>query len=242
MNKNIKELLKHIAVKFFEQIKKYNNFILFLFIISFGLALFFFLECFPTPQIKWKLIAFLFFVPFLFIFLTTRSKFQKGFPFFACLYVIAAICLQFIASFVLAIVIALSDTVYKEDKPQYYEEVLSTITPRGVTAHFPKKIPENAKNVQMRGSTLSFFGSQTMILKFDADKTYIENELKKHKFKSKENGDHTVFGALTANGEINLDDFTFYVIDGELERWGNNYGIGVNKDKTQIAYYYSNPD
>jgi len=132
---------------------------------------------------------------------------------------------------------------YIHDKPQYYQKVLSDY-PKERIAHFPNEIPKEAKNVEMNADIFSFFGGQTIVLKFDIDRQYIENELKKYKFKSKENFYHYVFSAMITgdNIKINKDDYTLYVISGDFDRFGKNYGIGVNKDFNQIIYYYSNPD
>ena len=126
------------------------------------------------------------------------------------------------------------------DETKYYTTIIQNF-PQDKTIHFPKQIPNEAKNVQLHSSTNYFFGSQEIVLKFDTDKQHIEKELKKYKFKSKENTNHYAFS--TMGGEkIKIEDFTLFVIDGNLSRWAKNYGIGVNKEFNQIIYYYTNPD
>ena len=91
----------------------------------------------------------------------------------------------------------------------------------------------------MDADIFSFQGGQSIVIQFDTDKKYINDELKKYNFKSKEEPHHYVFDAMTKN---NISDFIFYVISGNLNRFGRNYGIGVNRDFNKIIYYYSNPD
>ena len=123
---------------------------------------------------------------------------------------------------------------------KYYSKILQYF-PQDKIYHFPQKIPNNTKNVQLYSEICNFFGSQEIVLKFDADKQYIQNELKKYKFKSIENTDHYAFSTMGGR-KIKVDNFKLYVINGNFDMWAKNYGIGVNKEFNQILYYYTNPD
>ena len=87
-----------------------------------------------------------------------------------------------------------------------------------------------------------WFGSDGFALKFDIDEEYIRKELGKYKFKYSSGPHEYVFSTMLEDAYNEFKDVTFYVIDGKLERFGKNYGIGVDKDFTKIIYYYSNPD
>lgn len=98
--------------------------------------------------------------------------------------------------------------------------------------------------MQLYQNTISIFGSEYITLKFNIDKSYIENELRKYKFiKIKK---ITPFNSpATDNYRINLDGFTLYIInDKDTENpkgheFPYHYGIGVNKEFNQIVYYYT---
>ncbi len=80
-----------------------------------------------------------------------------------------------------------------------------------------------------------------MYLKFDINKKYIENELKKHSYLRTWEYDSSQ--KYYYNG-INYSDFTFYDVGDSTQ--GKQlatglpyyYGIGVNKKQSQILYYY----
>ena len=71
----------------------------------------------------------------------------------------------------------------------------------------------------------------------------VQDLLKKlYKGKSLEQMSEKEVDRMLEDAYNEFKDVTFYVIDGKLERFGKNYGIGVDKDFTKIIYYYSNPD
>jgi len=162
---------------------------------------------------------------------------------------IVIFCLNLLIIFIIQICIIffflMLETVFNEadmlNKVENYEENFSHF-PSEMIKHFPEHIPQNAKNVQIYSDAITFQGSQVFVLKFDIDKEYTKKELHKHKFKYKETPDHYAFRVITNNNNINTNNFTFYVIDGSLNRHAQNHGIAVNKDFSQIIYYYSNPD
>lgn len=72
------------------------------------------------------------------------------------------------------------DTVYEH--PIQYQDAKNSINAQSRIQHFPDNIPENAKHIRFHKDSNSWFGGEQMILEFDIDKQYIENELKKYKF------------------------------------------------------------
>ena len=232
---------------FFIELRKKHIFLFIAIILSFIFSIIPFTYCFMTFFLENKLIAYLFLLPFIILlFFSILSTFlYEKYPKTATIisFIINAFIIFIIQIFIGSIFIILSYEFNIEsvsNNPKYYTNILKYF-PQENIIQFPKRIPCNAKNVQLYSEIFSFFGSQEIVLKFDADKQYIENELKKYKFKSKETPQHYAFS--TMGGEnIKIDDFTLYVIDGGLDRWAKNYGIGVNKDFNQILYYYTNPD
>lgn len=232
---------------FFSELKTNHKFIFFAILTSF---IFSALPCLYILTIFFedKQDGFLFFIPFVIILIINIiaikifkyiPKITKFLTFILNSFIIVIIqmfCALFLLSFM-----TIANDMYMRDKPEFYEEVL-TYYPKERVAHFPQHIPQNATNVEMDADMGSFHGGQTLMIKFDTDKNYIEKELKKYKFKSKETSQHYVFSTLTDNRRIRIDDFTFYVINGTLDRFGRNYGIAVNKTYDKIIYYYSNPD
>ena len=232
--------------KLFTLLKQEHKFLLSALILSFVCAI---IPCIYSLFIlfEYKYLGFIFLIPFMITLLINiiAIKIYKYIPKFTNVLTfllnsfIILIVQILIGLFVLSF-FALINEEYMSDKPEFYEEVITNF-PEERIAHFPKHIPQNAQNVQLHSGTHYFFGSQEIVLKFDAGKQYIEKELKKYKFKSKETPQHYAFS--TMGGEnIKIDDFTLYVIDGGLDRWAKNYGIGVNKEFNQILYYYTNPD
>lgn len=156
----------------------------------------------------------------------------------------------FIGSFILAFT-ATDDDNIKENKIENYEQTLDDFENRFVE-HFPQKIPIEAQNVQLDSCRLCAFGSSHLYLKFDINKNYIEDEINRHKYVNVEKdrkwlheckNDHILYGR-----DMDLSDFDIYVI-GDKEhdnppeyKFQYHYGIGVNKDKNEILYYYDNPD
>ena len=66
------------------------------------------------------------------------------------------------------------------DDPEYrdikdYQKALKTYYPEAVE-HFPKQIPQNAKNISMVKNPGGFLGDSDFYLKFDADNEYIQKE------------------------------------------------------------------
>lgn len=136
------------------------------------------------------------------------------------------------------------------DNPNDYEKALKSIHFQKRIAHFPRVIPAEASDIQLDKSSSNWFGSEDLIVKFSINKKYIDDELKKYKFISVENWQNTEYNPARSfySGNINIDDFTFYVINDKNNEIPNehsflyHYGIGVNKDFNKIIYYYTCPD
>lgn len=132
---------------------------------------------------------------------------------------------------------------------KYYQKAINEITDNYRVAHFPRSIPEKAHNTELYQESGDFFGSEYITLKFNIDKKYIEQELKKYKFiKIVPFGQGGTYFIATDNGRIKLDNFTFYIINDKdnenlkEHHFPYHYGIGTNKTFSQIVYYYTNPD
>ena len=224
--------------KIFTLLKQEHKFLLSALILSFACAI---IPCVYSifTLFEDKYLGFIFLVPFMITLLINiiAIKIYKYIPkitnvltFILNSFIIVIIQI-FLGLFVISF-FALINEEYMSDKPEFYEEVITNF-PKERIAHFPKHIPQNARNVQLHSGTHYFFGSQEIVLKFDTDKQYIQNELEKYKFKSKEDTNHYAFSTM-GGGRIKIEDFTLFVIDGNLDRWAKNYGIGVNKDFNQI--------
>lgn len=135
------------------------------------------------------------------------------------------------------------------DNPKDYNKALKAINNSSRIRHFPKKIPNNAKNIILHMDRSNWFGSETIIVKFDIDKNYIDNELEKYNYIHVDDLEkylHIMQGMLTNNYEINIDNYNLYIIGDREHEHPNehmffyHYGIAV-KDNS-IAYYYTCPD
>ena len=124
--------------------------------------------------------------------------------------------------------------------------------------HFPKEIPASAKNIHFYMYTNNWFGSEGIFLVFDADKNYIEQEIKQYKYKyivQPHTDDYNPAFKNKRNSmkinyhdgfNMNESDFKFYAIGSDVS-FGNSgrayeYGIGVNEKQNTIIYYYDESD
>lgn len=140
-----------------------------------------------------------------------------------------------------------SDRTFSD--PTEYVEALNSVNCSSCVAHFPRELPVNAKEIQLYKSQSSWHGGVDMLLKFNIDEIYINNEIKKNKYIKIENLRNSSFFYKSivagSGGKVKIDDFTFYVIkDKTFGSSGDiantySYGIGVNKDIKQIIYYFS---
>ena len=115
-------------------------------------------------------------------------------------------------------------------------------------AHFPAKIPKEATNIVIDARPVDYFGSQRIYLKFDINKEYINNELKKYSYikildyhKASEQ-----YGYFASN--IDFSKYIYFVINDkaheklEKQDFPYHYGIATNREQNQILYYYDYPD
>jgi len=139
----------------------------------------------------------------------------------------------------------------KEYAHREYRDYASTVSSmrQDRVGHFPRKVPQEANDVAMKLDGTSWFGSEDLYLKFKTNKEYIENELQKHEYvKVVKYKDLKPFEYSFYFNDVDLGDYTLYVInDREHENlpehhFPYHFGIGVNSDKTEILYYYENPD
>lgn len=156
--------------------------------------------------------------------------------------------------FILSLKYTFGNTGENYNELKDYSMAINSIHAQTCIKHFPKKIPPNAKNIKMTKTENTWFGSEYIFLKFDTDKKYINDELKKYKFKYIENGEeikhdsakYVLFSAGIP--DENKNDFTFFIIhDRESEIPQQNsfpyhYGIIINQNKTTVIYYYINLD
>ena len=126
----------------------------------------------------------------------------------------------------------------------YYKEDIS---------HFPKIIPEGAKDVRLRCFPCTSKGGQgSILLKYKADKNYIESELKKYEFINPDEPIGTpqkIYNMPSKFVGINPEDMTYYPIKTPSNESANERGyfpyysgIGVSKNMDYILYYEIVPD
>ena len=207
------------------------------------------LSLFYYPAIKTLQTGLFYFIPFLLIILVyyfIRISLHPNFLAFAK--VLSAILnifiigiLQVILSFCVIFVIEndYEEAISKDIKA--YSRLLKSAS-EFETKHFPQIIPPESKNIKAYKSPDSFFGSERIILSFEIDKEYIENELEKYKFivikgpylTDNEYKDNTERYYAVNDIDLNKAGFKFYAIG----KGSGEYGIAVN-DKTNRILYYS---
>ena len=118
--------------------------------------------------------------------------------------------------------------------------------------HFPKSIPDNAKDVQMYCWPGSFErDSELFLLKFKTNQSYVREELKKNKFlneKTPVGAKQKIYNMPSEFVGINEHELTYYVLNNignhneDSEYFPYYTGIGVDKSLNTILYYYIAPD
>lgn len=217
-----------------------------------------FAYCLISFEWKFKLLGLIFLIPLIITFLITGAavrlfeyvpNLSRILSFILNTFVILFI--QICIGLLFFYILMFADLDAKCNQIKHYKLALSNVDLSN-TSHFPHKIPNEAKNAELKASTYSFFGSEDLYLKFDTNKEYIDKELKKYNFIKICNHDKCSDGSDNNyryySGDIDIKDFTFYVInDKEHENlpehsFPYHYGIGVNYNTNQILYYYENPD
>ena len=119
-----------------------------------------------------------------------------------------------------------------------YEKALKLTYRDDYIEHFPKHIPPHARNVQLFKSADNIFGSESIYLRFDTDRDFIESELSKYKYEKE----------FRPKDNIEIQDPLFfysacdeckYHIIHQISSISNIYGI-AEKENT-IIYFYLNP-
>ena len=136
---------------------------------------------------------------------------------------------------------------YEYKNPKDYEIIKEKISRQDKIRHFPEKLPKDTKNIQLYGFTLMPYGGEALMLILPANHDYIVQELNKYNFINKDDkiGDKQVlYNVYSMNKDFKEEDYTYYVIrDEENEKYFKKLfpffnGIGINKDKNKILYYY----
>lgn len=132
------------------------------------------------------------------------------------------------------------------EKSGQYEKAYNMVKAKEKIKHFPKSIPEIAKNEKIYFYT-SDYGGEIFLLEFQADKTFLERELQRNKFINLNSSkNEKIYHFYEGNG-IKPDGYIFYVIDDEenrsvFEKMFPYYsGIGIKKDFSGILYYFFYP-
>lgn len=245
-------------LNFINILKKEHCFLYSAIILSFIIAVLYFLFCIVALNDISKFLGFIFFVPTLLVYAVAyvAVKNYDRFPILIkivsfILNILILIIIQICVSFFLCFVIWFIQENKVYDNPAQYQKAVKTIYSPSRIKHFPKIIPTEAKNVEFNKLNNSWFGSEAILVKFEIDKQYIDTEIKKYKYISvekPENYIHIFDAMMTDNSRINIDDFTFFIINDKRNEHPSehmfpyHYGIGVNEKLNQIIYYYTCPD
>lgn len=143
-----------------------------------------------------------------------------------------------------------ADSIIVYNRPEDYTKIIKNIQNKDGIAHFPKSIPQNASNTQV-WSYIGGINGEVFLLKFDADKNFIQGELKKHQFLNQDTPvgkKQKIYNMYTDNGRITSENYTFYVLDkvgnfSEDKQFFPYFnGIAVDKNLRHILYYHIVPD
>ena len=212
----------------------------------------------------YNLLAFIPFILILLSYFLYIKNIENLNKFLKCILLVFAVILHIIniAFMVLLFgVLSFFTEMNKIDK-QYENPAEYTIAKNSINSqyrinHFPNEIPTEAKNIHFYKYCNSWFGSEGMLLEFDIDKKYIENELQTYKFIAIDNipknpeydrGYNIYNHMLAGSNNFDINNFTFYVINNRNNEnpsghhFPYHYGIGVNKEHNRILYYYDCPD
>lgn len=143
------------------------------------------------------------------------------------------------------------------DNPMKYESVIKDYNKAIHIEHFPPQIPPNAKNMMFSASPSILNGSGNMNLKMELPEKDINELMNKYKGQGVNAIDKTKDWTILENfNEFNrISDFKYsnlglpsppndvkvIVLGGGLDfdhGLGNNYGIGVCKEKKLVVYWY----
>ena len=114
-------------------------------------------------------------------------KHPKVFKVIAHIVNIINIIFQCVLILIVLVIIAIGEADSNKEftNAKDYQRALNNYTPEMV-AHFPRVIPENAKNVKLFYIPGGFTGDSSFYLQFDIDNEYIQKERDRYKNKTKE--------------------------------------------------------
>ena len=210
------------------------------------------LICFESEN---KVKSFLYLCPILAVYIASFLAYSifKKFPTFSRIFsALLNTTILFLQVFVTLVTFALcpySEEIdyTKYNKVENYKKTIQLYNHKRV-AHFPAKIPKEATSIVIDARPVDFFGSQHIYLKFDINKEYINNELKKYsyiKILDYQNASEQ-YGYFANN--IDFSKYIYFVINDkaheklEKQDFPYHYGIATNREQNQILYYYDYPD
>lgn len=183
-----------------------------------------------------------------------KNNKQSAFKVIGVLEFIYVYLIQLIICGFITVVISSLETI-KIDSVRLYKPSLRQIKCKECVQHFPKHIPSAAKHVKFHKSRNPFFGSIDVMLSFETDKQYIDNELTKYKiikiegpFDDNQQYDYSVHYLAVCRDDIPIQGTKNYIIksssfDKEKQFHGPYaYGILVDEINNRIIYYYIVPD
>jgi len=139
----------------------------------------------------------------------------------------------------------------KTNNLKKYEKCIKSVKYPEHIEHFPKSITKNTDEAKLYCFTSDYNGEWVLLL-LKANKDYINQELKSHKFINSEDkiGDYQEIYYMPSErvGIQNNTDLTYYVLDNADNRYyypksfPYYNGIGVDKNLEHIFYYYITPD
>ena len=141
----------------------------------------------------------------------------------------------------------LEQTFY--DNPNDYQKAMSKIRNSIGIIHFPTRIPDDAQNVIFKMETNHFFGSTEVLLMYSVSDDYIKEKKQVYENMKIPVIAFDIYENLPVfkSNAIDINGFKIYLFgnrdkDNTRNRDSYAYGVGINEQKHQIMYFYSNPD
>lgn len=143
--------------------------------------------------------------------------------------------------------------LFMHDDVQDYPTCLEKNYYKENIKHFPKTIPEKAEEIEFYCFPALYERDGSLImLKYKADKNYIESELKKHEFLNSDEPIGSIQKTYNMHPELvglEAKDITYYALKTEDNEYAQERGyfphytgIGVSNDMNYILYYTITPD
>lgn len=136
----------------------------------------------------------------------------------------------------------------EETDIKYYNSAICNCRDKEGCKHFPQKISDELPDIKFYYYSAGL-GGQTILLEFNTDKNFVDNEIKKPIYKklSSEEINYIFVHARGNRRNIYTNFNDFYGLKRDSKKQDNNLftgfgGIAVNKDKTKILYYHINPE